>query len=61
MEIKPSERIKEIHDSLKILDGQNPNDKNFSDLSFTEQAIINYLDEKEFGTKISQRSKIKNS
>mgnify|MGYP001594935624 CR=1 FL=1 len=56
--MKPSERIKEIHRALKILDGQNPEAMFFNDMSFFERAILQYLDEKEEGTGIEKRSKI---
>lgn len=56
MNQKPSERIKEIHRALKILDGQNPDDKNFEGVTFFEQAIIQYLNEQKNGTSIDLRS-----
>jgi len=52
---KPSERIKEIRNSLKIIDGQNPEDPNFEGMTFMEEAILQYLDEKELGTAIENR------
>ena len=55
--IKPSERVKEIHRALKILDGQDPTKSDFESITFFEDAILQYLDEKELGTKIEQRSK----
>ena len=57
--MKPSERIKEIHKALKILDGQNSNEPFFGDMSFFEKAILQYLDEKEIGTEIQNRKKNK--
>ena len=56
--MKPSERIKEIHQALKILDGQNPS-VGFGAGTFFERAILQYLDEKELGTGIDQRTKPK--
>ena len=53
--MKPSERIKEIHRALKILDGQSPEIKD--DMSFFERAILQYLDEQKEGTAIEKRSK----
>jgi hypothetical protein len=53
---KPSERIIEIHKALKILDGQNPDDRGFGDPTFFETAIMDYLDERELGTPIQQRT-----
>jgi len=38
------------------LDGQNPEDENFSGMSFMERAILQYLDEKVLGTEVSKRS-----
>ena len=38
-----SDRIKEIHRALKILDGQDPKDPNFDGISFFEKAIIDYI------------------
>ena len=55
--MKPSERIIEIHKALKVLDGQNPDDKNFNNTSFFEQAIIQYLDELAEGTNVERRTK----
>ena len=54
--MKPSERIKEIHRALKTLDGQNPEAPYFNDMSFFENAILQYLDEKEEGTAIEKRA-----
>ena len=54
--MKPSERIKEIHRALKILDGQNPEGKFFNDMSFFELAILQYLDEQKEGTAVVKRS-----
>lgn len=54
--MKPSERIKEIFKSLKILDGQNPNEPHFETMSFVEKAILQYLDELKNGTEIEQRT-----
>ena len=53
---KPSERIEEIHRALKILDGQDPEDKNFSGKTFYEESILRYLDETISGTPIEQRT-----
>ena len=53
--MKPSERVLEIHRAKKILDGQDPEDKNFNNISFFEESILQYLDEKELGTGINQR------
>ena len=54
--MKPSERIKEIHKALKILDGQDPETQYFTGMSFVENAILQYLDEKEEGTGIEKRT-----
>ena len=53
--MKPSERIKEIHRALKILDGQDPEETNFGNMTFFEKSILQYLDEKEEGTGIENR------
>ena len=53
---RPSDRIKEIYKALKILDGQDQNKTNFGDMSFFEQAILNYLDEQKYGISIQQRT-----
>ena len=58
--MKPSERIKEIHQALKILDGQNETQPFFNNMSFVERAILQYFDEKEEGTEIEKRSNLKN-
>ena len=55
--MKPSERIKEIHRAMKILDGQNPDNRDFENMSFQEKAIVQYLDELAEGTAIENRSK----
>ena len=57
--MKPSERIKEIHKALKILDGQNETQPFFDSISFVEKAILQYLDEKEEGTEIEKRGNLK--
>ena len=41
----PSERIKEIHRSLKVLAGKDPTEPGFNSASFFETAIIKFLDE----------------
>ena len=56
--MKPSERIKEIHKALKILDGQSFEDINFDNISYFEKAILQYLNEKELGTSLEQRTKV---
>ena len=56
--MKPSERIKQIHNALKLLDGQNPDARDFSAVTFFEQAILQYLDEAKLGTDIEQRKKV---
>lgn len=43
--MKPSDRINEIHRALKILDGHNPEDKDFAGITYFEKAILKYLDE----------------
>lgn len=53
--MKPSERIKEIHRALKILDGQDPESIHFNNISFIELAILQYLDELKDGTALNQR------
>ena len=53
--MKPSDRIKEIHQAMKVLDGQKTEDPNFHSMTFYEQAILQYLDEKEAGTEIERR------
>lgn len=41
----PSERIKEIHRSLKVLSGKDPGEPGFNSASFYETAIMKFLDE----------------
>lgn len=53
--MKPSQRIEQIHYALKVLDGQNPEDKNFGGMTFFEKAICAYLDEWVGGTPIENR------
>ena len=57
--MKPSERIKEIHKALKILDGQNESQPYFYNINFFYKTILQYLDEKEEGTEIEKRGNLK--